>query len=312
MIRHFLRDDDLTPAEQASVLDLASVMKIHRFGFRPLEGPQSVALLFDKPSTRTRVSFMVGVSELGGNPVVLDSGNMHFSLGESLEDTIRAIDRQLSAVVWRTFGQNLLETMAANSRVPVVNALSDDFHPCQLLADLLTIREHLGSTQGKTIAYFGDISNNMAHSYALACVNAGMHVRLAGPDGDAPKPDVFADALALAEETGGSLQVVHDVKEAAHDADVLATDTWRSMGQDDLSDERIASLRAFSLTPDVLGVARREVIVLHCLPAYRGYEISAEVIDGPRSVAFDQAENRLHAQKAVLAFLLGHTSHPLA
>lgn len=310
MTRHFLRDDDLTPEEQSAVLDLASVMKDHRFGFRPLEGPQSVALLFDKPSTRTRVSFMVGVSELGGNPVVLDSGNMHFSLGESLEDTIHAIERQLSAVVWRTFGQNLLETMAANSRVPVVNALSDDFHPCQLLADLLTIREHCGQTQGKTIAYFGDISNNMAHSYALACVNAGMHVRLAGPEGNMPNPQVLADARSLALKTGGSIEVVHDVKQAAHEADVLATDTWRSMGQDELSEARIEALRAFSLTQPVLEVAKPDVIVLHCLPAYRGYEISADVIDGPHSVAFDQAENRLHAQKALLAFLLGHTSHP--
>lgn len=309
MIRHFLRDDDLSPQEQAQVLDLASQMKLDRFGFRPLDGPQSVALLFDKPSTRTRVSFMVGVSELGGNPVVLDSGNMHFSLGESLEDTIHAIERQLSAVVWRTFGQALLETMAANSRIPVVNALSDDFHPCQLLADLLTIREYLGSTRGKTIAYFGDISNNMAHSYALACVNAGMHVRLAGPEGEAPNPSVMAATQKLAQQTGGSIEVLHDVKAAAHEADVLATDTWRSMGQDELSDERVAALRKFSLTQEVLDVASANVIVLHCLPAYRGYEIDAEVIDGPNSVAFDQSENRLHAQKALLAFLLGHTQH---
>jgi ornithine carbamoyltransferase len=309
MTRHFLRDDDLSPEEQAQVLDLAATMKGDRFGYRPLDGPQSVALLFDKPSTRTRVSFMVGVSELGGNPVVLDSGNMHFSLGESLEDTIHAIDRQLSAVVWRTFGQHLLETMAANSRVPVVNALSDDFHPCQLLADLLTIREHLGTTKGKTIAYFGDITNNMAHSYALACVNAGMHVRLVGPEGDLPKASVLADAQALAERTGGSIDIVHDVKQGAHDVDVLATDTWRSMGQAELSEERIAALRTFSLTQEVLEVSKPESIVLHCLPAYRGYEIDADVIDGPHSVAFDQAENRLHAQKALLSFLLGHTAH---
>jgi ornithine carbamoyltransferase len=309
MTRHFLRDDDLSPEEQGAVLALASKMKHDRFGFRPLEGPQSVALLFDKPSTRTRVSFMVGVSELGGNPVVLDSGNMHFSLGESLEDTIHAIERQLSAVVWRTFGQDLLETMAANSRVPVVNALSDDFHPCQLLADLLTIREHLGSTHGKTIAYFGDITNNMAHSYALACVNAGMHVRLVGPSGDRPNPKVLADTQVLAQKTGGSIEVIHDAKLGAHEADVLATDTWRSMGQDDLTAERVASLRTFSLTQSVLDVAQPGAIVLHCLPAYRGYEIDADVIDGPNSVAFDQAENRLHAQKALLAFLLGRTTH---
>jgi ornithine carbamoyltransferase len=244
------------------------------------------------------------VSELGGNPVVLDSGNMHFSLGESLEDTIHAIERQLSAVVWRTFGQHLLETMAANSRVPIVNALSDDFHPCQLLADLLTIREHLGATQGKTIAYFGDISNNMAHSYALACVNAGMHVRLVGPDGDGPNPQVLADTQALAKRTGGSIEVVHNVKTGAHDVDVLATDTWRSMGQGELSDERMAVLREFSLTQSVLDVAHPDAIVLHCLPAYRGNEIDADVIDGPSSVAFDQSENRLHAQKALLAFLV--------
>lgn len=310
MIRHFLRDDDLMPSEQHKVLELAMEMKADRFAFRPLEGPRSVALLFDKPSTRTRVSFMVGVSELGGNPVVLDSGNMHFSLGESIEDTIHAIDRQVSAVVWRTFGQDLLETMAQHSRVPVVNALSDEFHPCQLLADLLTIREHLGGTQGKTIAYFGDISNNMAHSYALACANAGMHVRLAGPVGDTPNAEFLLDAQNLARQTGGSVEVFHDVKAAAHEADVLATDTWRSMGQSAPNADRVAVLREFALTTEVLGVAHPEAIVLHCLPAYRGHEIAADVIDGPQSVAFDQAENRLHAQKALLAFLLANTRHP--
>ena len=303
-MRHFLRDDDLTHTEQQMVLQLAGKMKADRFGFRPLDGPKSIALLFDKPSTRTRVSFMVGVSELGGNPVVLDSGNMHFSLGESLEDTIRAIDRQVSAVVWRTYGQNLLETMAANSRVPVINALSDDFHPCQLLADLLTIQERLGFLTGRTIAYFGDISNNMAHSYLLACANAGMHVRLAGPEGDGPNAQVLADAEKLAAANNGSVKVFHDAKLAAENADVLATDTWRSMGADELSDDRKAALQAFQVDAGVLGVAAKHAIVLHCLPAYRGYEISADVIDGPQSVAFDQAENRLHAQKALLGFLL--------
>jgi ornithine carbamoyltransferase len=224
----------------------------------------------------------------------------------SLEDTIRAIDRQVSAVVWRTFGQHLLEQMAATSRVPVINALSDAFHPCQLLADLLTIREHCGGTQGRTIAYFGDISNNMAHSYALACANAGMHVRLVGPEGDGPDAGVLADVKILAAKTGGSIEVVHDVREAARGADVLATDTWQSMGQDQPSEARVVALRSYAITEDLLGVANAGAIVLHCLPAYRGSGISAGVIDGPRSVVFDQSENRLHAQKALLAYLLQH------
>ena len=181
--RHLLRDDDLTPQEQVQVLDLADRVKADRLALRPLEGPRAVAVLFDKPSTRTRVSFSVGIAELGGCPLVLDAGASQLGRGEPVEDTTRVLDRQVAAIVWRTFGQHRLEAMAAVSRVPVVNALTDEFHPCQLLAELLTVREHLGAPAGRTLAFLGDAASNMAHSSLLACATAGMHVRVSGPDG---------------------------------------------------------------------------------------------------------------------------------
>ncbi|MDA8372379.1 MAG: ornithine carbamoyltransferase [Nocardiopsaceae bacterium] len=303
-VRHFLRDDDLTPAEQAEVLDLAGAMKKDRFFQRPLEGPRTVALLFDKPSTRTRVSFAVGVADLGGQPLVIDAQTTQMGRGETIEDTARVLERHVAAVVWRTFEQDRLESLAGTSAVPVVNALTDLFHPCQVLADLQTVREHKGSPAGRTLAYFGDGANNMAHSYLLGGATAGMHVRVAAPAKHRPDPDVLARAEEVAARTGGSVLVTGDPAEAAAGADVLATDAWTSMGQEAEAAQRDAPFRPYAVDDTTLAAAAGDAIVLHCLPAHRGEEITSSVIDGPQSVVWDQAENRRHAQKALLAFLL--------
>jgi ornithine carbamoyltransferase len=304
VIRHFLRDDDLEPGELLEVLDLADAMKVDRHRHRPLTGPQAVAVIFDKSSTRTRVSFSVGIAELGGYPLVIDAATSQLGRGEPIEDTARVLDRQVAAIVWRTFGQERIEAMAAASRVPVINALTDQFHPCQILADLQTVREHKGRLAGLTLAYLGDAANNMAHSYLLGGASAGMHVRVAGPEGYLPDPAVVADAERIAAKTDGSVLVTTDPAAALDGADVLATDTWVSMGQEGEKDDREAPFRPYALTVEALGRAADDAIVLHCLPAYRGKEIAAEVIDGPQSVVWDEAENRLHAQKALLTWLL--------
>jgi ornithine carbamoyltransferase len=301
--RHFLRDDDLSPAEQAEVLALASAMKADRFGYRPLAGPRSVAVLFDKPSTRTRVSFLAGIAELGGNPLVIDSQNSQLGRGETVADTARVLERQVAAIVWRTFGQERIEEMASVSSVPVVNALTDEFHPCQILADLQTVQERRGHLAGLTLAYFGDGANNMAHSYLLGGATAGMHVRIAAPFEYLPDPVIFAKAQVVAATTGGSVIVTSDPKAAAAGADVLATDTWASMGQ---SDKDLSVYEPYAVDEEKVSLAAADVCVLHCLPAYRGKEIAASVIDGPHSAVWDEAENRLHAQKALLTWLLDH------
>jgi ornithine carbamoyltransferase len=304
MPRHFLRDDDLSPAAQAEVLDLADAMKKDRFSYRPLAGPRTVALLFDKPSTRTRVSFAVGVAELGGMPLVIEAQTSQLSRGEPVADTTRVLSRQVAAIVWRTFGQDRIEEMARVSAVPVINALTDAFHPCQLLADLQTIRETYGRLAGLTLTFLGDGSSNMAHSCLLAGSTAGMSVRIATPARYQPAPEVLAAAEAIAAHTGGSVMIFDDPRAAARGADVLATDVWASMGQDDQRQERMAVLVPYRLDEDELALAQPACIVLHCLPAHRGEEISAAVLDGPHSAVWDQAENRLHAQKALLAWLL--------
>jgi ornithine carbamoyltransferase len=303
MPRHFLRDDDLTPAEQAEVLGLAGAMKAERLAFRPLAGPKAVALLFDKPSLRTRVSFTVGVAELGGLPLEIDTTKTHIGRGETLPDIARVLDRQVAAITWRTSGQHRIEELASSSTVPVINALTDEFHPCQVLADLQTVTERLGSPAGRTLTYVGDGANNMAHSYLLGGATAGMHVRVAAPHGYQPGPAIVAKAQEIAARTGGSAAVLDDPALAAKGADVLATDVWVSMGQAD-AEARTGALGRYQVNDELLGLAARGAIVLHCLPAHRGEEISAEVIDGPASVVWDQAENRLHAQKALLAWLL--------
>ena len=304
MPRHFLRDDDLSPAEQAQVLDLADAMKADRFGHRPLAGPRTVAVLFDKPSTRTRVSFAVGIAELGGQPLVIDAQGSQLGRGEPIADTAHVLERQVAAIVWRTFGQDRIEEMARASTVPVVNALTDAFHPCQILADLQTIRAAHGGLAGRALTFLGDGSGNMAHSYLLGGATAGLHVRIAAPAQFAPDPQVLAKAGAIAAGTGGSVAVFADPKAACADADALATDVWTSMGQEGQEGTRSAAMAAFCLDEEKLALGRPGCVVLHCLPAHRGEEIAAAVLDGPASVVWDQAENRLHAQKALLTWLL--------
>ncbi len=302
--RHFLRDDDLSPAEQDEILELAETMKSERFAHRYLAGPRSVAVLFDKQSLRTRLSFEAGIAELGGNPIIVDTQSTHFGRGESLADAGRVLSRYVAAIVMRTFGDERLTELAAGATVPVVNALTDGFHPCQLLADLLTVRERCGGTAGRILAYVGDAANNMSHSYLLAGATAGMHVRVAGPPGHDPAPAVVSRAAEIAAWTGGSVEVLRDPYEAVDGADVVATDTWTSMGQESDGRDRLGPFRPYQVNTKLLAAAAPDAIVLHCLPAHRGEEITDEVLDGPRSAVFDQAENRLHAQKALLAWLL--------
>jgi len=307
MTRHFLRDDDLTPREQAQVLELALAFRDDRFIRTPLAGPRAVAVIFDKPTLRTQVSFLTGIAELGGFPLPVDGALARIGVRESVADTARVLGRQVAAVVWRTHAQTRLDEMAAGAGVPVVNALTDEFHPCQVLADLMTLAQHRGgvaSLAGTTLAYVGDGANNMAHSYLLGGATAGLHVRIGTPPDARPDPGVLARAAQVAAGTGGSVTVVHDVLEAVAGADVVATDTWTSMGQEDESAGREQRFEAFRLDGAVLAAAAPGALVLHCLPAYRGKEITADVLDGPQSVVWDEAENRLHAQKALLTFLL--------
>jgi ornithine carbamoyltransferase len=307
MPRHFLRDDDLSPKEQSEILDLALKLKGDPYSLKPLAGPKTVALIFDKTSTRTRVSFSVGVSDLGGAPLVIDSGTSQIGSKESVADTARVLERQVAMFVWRTYSQSGLEEMAANSVVPVINSLSDDFHPCQLLADLMTIREKLGSLQGKVLSFIGDASSNMSHSYMLAGVTAGMKVRIAGPASYQPNPKIHRRAEEIALQTGGSIDLYTDPKHAVVDSDVVATDTWISMGQESQKEQRLSEFTGFTLDSELMSIAGDQAIVLHCLPAYRGFEITGDVLDGTQSAVWDQAENRLHAQKALMVWLAEHS-----
>src|SRR6202167_497371 len=310
MTRHFLRDDDLSPAEQAEVLDRADAMKADRFGYRPLAGPRTVAVLFDKPSLRTRVSFAVGIAELGGYPLIIDAQGTHFGRGETVPDATRVLGRQVAAIAWRTFGQDRVEAMAAGRPGAGINALTDAFHPCQVLADLQTVRAAQGRLAGLTLAFLGDGSSNMAHSYLLGGATAGMHVRIGAPEQYRPDPAVLDAAARIAGETGGSVEVLANPKTACEDADVLATDVWASMGQEDQEADRLGVLGGGGLARTYqLGHAKLALPPPRCgglaqLAARRGVEITGAVLDGPASVVWDEAENRLHAQKALLAWLL--------
>jgi ornithine carbamoyltransferase len=300
--QHFLKDDDLTPAQQAEILDLAAKMKGDRFGYPALQGPKSVAVVFEKPSTRTRMSFQAGIAELGGQPVLIDAQTSHLGRGETVADTARVLSRYVSAIVIRTFGDDRLADLAEHATVPVVNALTDGWHPCQLLADLQTIAEHK-PLKGTGIAYVGDAAFNMGNSTVIASSLAGMHVRIGAPAGYQPADEVLERAAQINAATGGSVTVTADPVEAVAGADVVSTDAWVSMGMAD-SAKRFGDLHPYQLNADLLAHAADDAIVLHCLPAHRGEEITDEVIDGPHSRVFDQAENRLHAQKALLAWLL--------
>ncbi len=298
-LRHFLADDDLTPDEQREVLDLAAQLKQQRYdGPQPLAG-HAVAVVFEKPSTRTRLSFEIGLAELGAHPVILDAQSTQLGRGETIEDTARVLSRYVSAIVIRTFGDDRIQALAAASSVPVVNALTDGYHPCQILADLQTVRERRGATEGLTLTYLGDGANNMANSYLIGAAMAGMNVRIGAPAGYQPDPSVVERARAY----GTEIVVTDDAKKAAEGADVLCTDVWVSMGMTG-AEQRLNDLQSYSLDDAALSLAAPDAVVLHCLPAHRGEEIAASVIDGPQSAVWDEAENRLHSQKALLTWLL--------
>jgi ornithine carbamoyltransferase len=302
--RDYLSVDDLSPEELAGVLDLSGKVKAHPGDVADALRRRSVAMIFEKPSTRTRVSFEVAIASTGAHPVALSSQELQLGRGETIEDTGRVLSRYVDAIVLRTFEQERLELLASAATVPVVNALSDFEHPCQCLADLLTIREIKGELAGRTVTYLGD-GNNVTHSLLLGAAKTGMHVRVATPPGFEPIPQIVQRATEIAEGTGGSVLLTNDPREAAAGADVLYTDVWASMGQEAESDERALVFPAYRLDQEKVDVARPDVTVLHCLPAHRGQEITDGVIDGPHSAVWDQAENRLHTQKALLLWLLG-------
>ncbi len=302
MARNYLSVDDLAPAELIAILELSERVKADPAAYADRMRGRSVALVFEKPSTRTRVSFEVGVAELGAHPLVISSTDLQLGRGETIEDTGRVFSRYVDAIVLRTFEQERLELLASAATIPVINSLSDFEHPCQALADLFTVRERLGGLEGRTLSYLGD-GNNVAHSLLLAGAKAGMRVRVAAPPGFEPIPQVVNRAAEIASETGGAVEVLHDPMDAARDADVLYTDVWASMGQEAETDERELVFRSYQIDEKLVGTASPDVVVLHCLPAHRGMEITDEVIDGPRSAVWDQAENRLHTQKALLLFL---------
>ena len=304
MTRHFLRDDDLTPAEQDEVLGLAASLKQAPYDSQSLAGPRTVATIYDKPTLRTQASFAAGIAELGGNPMTVDGSLAGIGKRESVADVARVLGRQASVIVWRTFAQSALDEMAAYAGVPVVNALTDEFHPCQLLADLLTIRERKGELAGLTVAFVGDGACNMGNSWLLAGATAGLHVRVAAPEGHQPEQQYVDRAREIGQQTGGTAQVMTDPRVAVTGADVVVTDTWVSMGREDEAAARLAAFGSYTVTADLMSLASPDAIVMHCLPAYRGKEIDADVLDGPQSVVWDEAENRRHVQKAIITWLL--------
>lgn len=307
-LRHMLRDDDVNHEEQKQILELGMKFRENRFHHRPFEGPQGVAVLFDKPSTRTRSSFSIGVAELGGYPLVIDKSGSQLGRGEPISDTTEVLTRMAYAIVWRTFEQSRIEEMASVATVPVVNALTDEFHPCQVLADFLTLAQFKGGVdalEGMSIAYLGDAANNMANSYLLAGAVAGMHVAVAGPNGYLPDEAIVQDAEAIAATTGGSILVTTNPLEVVDGADCVFTDTWVSMGEESQYAVRSKPFWPYQVNEKLMGYAKPDALFQHCLPAYRGKEVTAEVIDGPQSVVWDEAENRLHAQKALLTWLIG-------
>ncbi|HJP65687.1 MAG TPA: ornithine carbamoyltransferase [Actinomycetota bacterium] len=303
MARHFLSIDDLSTDELTELFDLTATVKVKPGDYADRLRGLAVAMIFEKPSTRTRVSFEVAVSSTGGHPLALSSSELQLGRGETIEDTGRVLSRYVDAVVLRTFGQERLEGLARTATVPVINALSDFEHPCQCLADLFTVKERRGRLEGLTLAYVGD-GNNVAHSLLLGGAKCGMEVRVATPLGFEPIPQVVRRSEEIAEDSGGRVLVTNDPAEAEDGADVLYTDVWASMGQESEAEERALVFTNYRLDQAAVERASDEVLVMHCLPAHRGHEITDQVIDGPHSVVWDQAENRLHAQKALLLWLL--------
>jgi len=303
--RDFLRVNDWDADELIGVLDLADRLKARqreRVEHRHLEG-RSLGMIFQKPSTRTRVSFEVGMFQLGGTALYLAAGDLQLGRGETIEDTGAVLSRYLDGIMIRTFEQADVDRLAAAADIPVINGLTDDFHPCQALADVMTIRERLGGFDGVRVAYFGD-GNNVCHSLMVACAKLGMQFVAATPEGYEPNDEVVGWARAAVNVSGGSVELTNDPRAGAEGADVFYTDVWTSMGQDEERERRLADLAGFGIDDALLQLGSERVIVLHCLPAHYGEEITKEVLYGPRSAVWDQAENRLHAQKALMALVI--------
>jgi ornithine carbamoyltransferase len=303
--RDFLRVNDWEAADLLTLLEVADRLKARqeqRVEHRYLPG-RTLGMIFQKPSTRTRVSFEVGISQLGGTGLYLAAADLQLGRGETIKDTARVLARYLDGIMIRTFEQSDVDELAAHSDVPVINGLTDEFHPCQALADVMTIRERFGSFDGVRVAYLGD-GNNVCHSLMVACAKLGMHFRAATPAGYEPSAEVVAWADAAASDSSGSVTILRDPHEAAADADVLYTDVWTSMGQDEERERRLNDLAGYRIDDDLLRLASDRSVVLHCLPAHYGEEITEEVLYGPRSAVWDQAENRLHAQKALMALVI--------
>jgi ornithine carbamoyltransferase len=303
--RDFLRVNDWEGDELVAVLDLADRLKARqreRVEHRHLEG-RTLGMIFQKPSTRTRVSFEVGMAQLGGTALYLAAGDLQLGRGETIKDTGHVLSRYLDGIMIRTFAQTDADELAEHAEIPVINGLTDEFHPCQALADVMTIRERFGSFEGVRVAYLGD-GNNVCHSLMVACAKLGLEFTAATPSGYEPDGDVVGWAQAAAAESGGSLDVGHDARAAAEGADVLYTDVWTSMGQEEERERRLRDLADYRIDDRVLALASERAVVLHCLPAHYGEEISEDVLYGPRSAVWDQAENRLHAQKALLALVI--------
>lgn len=302
MKRDFLAIESLSGEELRALLDRAAKMKADRRPSDVLAG-RSIGMIFEKPSTRTRVSFEVAITELGASAVVLNSSELQLGRGETIEDTARVLSRYLHALVVRTFEQDRLERLARWGSIPVINALSDLMHPCQALADLMTVEEHFGKLEGLSLTYVGD-GNNVAHSLLTGCAMVGMNVSVATPAGYEPISQIVKRAGEIAATTGARVEVTTDAAAAAEGADVLYTDVWASMGQEHEAEERKLIFAPYQVNEALVTRAKPNAIVMHCLPAHRGEEITGDVIESPRSVVWDQAENRLHAQKALLEWLL--------
>ena len=303
--RDFLRVNDWDADELIQVLDLADRLKARqreRVAHTHLEG-RSLGMIFQKPSTRTRVSFEVGMSQLGGTALYLAAGDLQLGRGETIKDTGVVLSRYLDGIMIRTFAQADVDELAAAADIPVINGLTDDFHPCQALADVMTIRERLGGFDGVRVAYLGD-GNNVCHSLMVACAKLGMDFVAATPEGYEPSDEVVGWARAAANVSGSSVELTHDPRAGVEGADVLYTDVWTSMGQDEERERRLADLAGFGIDDALVQLGSERVIVLHCLPAHYGEEITEEVLYGPHSAIWDQAENRLHAQKALMALVI--------
>jgi len=300
--RDFLQITDFSRKEVEQLFDLAKRMKARAYRETPLAG-KTLAMIFAKSSTRTRVSFEVGAYQLGGRALFLSSKDIQIGRGEPIPDTARVLSRYVDGIMIRTYDHAEVEELARFSTIPVINGLTDLTHPCQVLADLFTVKEHLGGWEGKRIAWVGD-GNNMAHSLMFGAPKVGMNIVVATPQGYEPNPQVVAQATADAKAAGTKITVTHSIEEAVDDADIIETDVWASMGQEEESEKRRHDFAGWQVDKRVMSLARKNAIFMHCLPAHRGEEVAAEVIDGKQSVIFDEAENRLHVQKAIMVMLM--------